>query len=193
MTDVSIPSWSGPSWSGMVWTEAGQIRALLGWPPSPEDDALSPEAFFARLCGEGRLAEAVRFLGQALPRFEAVRWAIREVAHLRPAMAEGPGAAFDAAEAWLRDPGDARRRAARAAAIRLTRPSPGGLCALAVFASGGSVAPEDKPPVPAPKAAAGKFAAGAILLAAAEHGPAQPRLRAALQHGETVVRGRTET
>jgi hypothetical protein len=178
-------------WTGTVWTEAGQVRAVLGWPPAP-DDALPPETFFAKAYGEGRLAEAVRFLGQVLPRFEAVRWAIRDVARLRDGMAEGPAAAFDAAEAWLRDPSDARRRAAHAAGVRLTRPSPGGLCALAVFTSGGSVAPEDKPPVPAPKAAAGKFAAGAVLLAATESGQAEAWLRETLQHGEAVVRGRPE-
>lgn len=183
---------AGIVWTRTVWTEAGQIRAILGWPSEP-DDIDPPETVFARLRQAGRLAEGARFLGQALPRFEAVRWAIRDVAQLRPVMPPGPGAAFDAASAWLHDPSDARRRAAHAAAARLTRPSAGGLCALAAFASGGSVAPPDKPPVPAPKAAAGKFAAGAVLLAAVESGRFETWLADALQHGEAAARDRTET
>jgi predicted component of type VI protein secretion system len=47
--------------------------------------------------------------------------------------------------------------------------------------------------VPALKAAAGGFTASTALLAAAESGQGEAWLRAALQHDETVVRGRTET
>ncbi|HWA61609.1 MAG TPA: hypothetical protein VG939_09545, partial [Caulobacteraceae bacterium] len=175
------------SWDRVRWTEAGQIAELLGWPaPSPEDGRSPPQAFFARLRADGRLHDAAFFLGQALPRFETVAWAAGTVRSFKPA-GQDRDEALDAALAWLNDPSEANRRTAYEAAGRAPQASPGRLAALAAFFSGGSMSPEGQPPVPAPRDAAGRFAAGAVLLASIQSSDQTASLTHALDQGETLA------
>jgi hypothetical protein len=175
-------------WSRTIWTEARQINALLGWPPQPGDNA-RPDRFFDALRAEGRNRDATRFLGQALPRYEAVLWAARTVGRCSP---HADPRVMDAVAAWLAAPSDALRRAAYDAARGAPDPSAARLCALAVFTSGGSLAPEDKPPYPAPKATVGRFAAGAVLIAAANSLPREAALDRALDDGNRLAMGEPE-
>jgi hypothetical protein len=159
------------AWTRVKWTEAAQIAELLGWDRDLDGLArASPEAYFALLRRTGRLEDAVFFIGQALPRYETVTWAARVVRDLKPPQnAAGVEAdALKAALLWVQDPSDSRRRAAFDAANRINRPTAERLAALAVFFSGGSITPPDAPQVQAPKEMAGRFAAGAVLLASAE-------------------------
>lgn len=154
------------TWHGSVWTEAGQVRALLGWPPAAELDRLLPPECFARLRRRRAYADAACFLGVALPRYEAVLWAARTV-HDRVAAPDG--AAMNAVTAWLRDPAEPRRREAETFARAMRRPTPERLCAWAVFMAGGSVARADARPQLAPPDAAGRFAAAAVIAAIVPH------------------------
>jgi hypothetical protein len=159
------------AWTRVKWTEAAQVAELLGWDRGLEGLArASPEAYFALLRRTGRLEDAAFFIGQALPRYETVTWAARVVRDLRPSsVAPGPEAdALKATLLWVQDPSDARRRAAFEAANRIRHPGPERLAALAAFFSGGSITPPEAPAVQAPKEIAGRFAAGAVLLAAVE-------------------------
>jgi hypothetical protein len=177
-------------WSHVKWTEAGQVAAVLGWPPS-QDDRRAPEDLFDALRAAGRDDEAAMFLGQALPRYEAVAWATRAVRDLVPADQGGPdGEALKAALLWLQDPSESRRRAAFEAAQRAGDSSPQRYCALAVFFSGGSMAPDNLQPVPPPKDIAGKFAAGAVLLAASATRRRSEALAGAFGLGEALACGR---
>jgi hypothetical protein len=176
-------------WKHVKWTEAGQLTALLGWPPSPQDRE-SPEAVFDSLRAEGRDQEAAMFLGQALPRFDVVTWAARSVRDL--SAPDAPVAEADALKAaflWMQDPTDTRRRAAFEAASVPGDASPQRLCALAVYFSGGSLAPEHLEPVLPPKETAGKFAAGAVLSAAARSPDPKQALDAAFDLGESLASG----
>lgn len=176
-------------WKQVRWTEAGQVTAILGWPVS-EHDQDPPEAVFDRLREEGRDDDAVLFLGQALPRYEVVAWAVRTVRELSPPdLAPRDAAALDAAQQWLREPNDSRRRAAYDAAEAASSVSAQRMCALAVFFSGGSLAPPDLEPLPAPKDALGAFAAGAVLTAVTRSGRRQEGLRAALALGDALAVG----
>lgn len=175
-------------WTRPIWTEARQIGALLGWPSVPGDGAL-PEHFFASLREQGRHRDAVRFLGQALPRYEAVLWAARAVERWSPG---ADPRVMAAVAAWLRDPSDPHRRAAYDAARSAPDPSAARLCGLAVFTSGGSLAPANKPPHPAPKAAVGRFAAGAVLIAAADSPSRDAALDQALDDGSRLATGGPE-
>jgi hypothetical protein len=177
-------------WNQVKWTEAGQVRAILGWPPS-DRDADSPETFFDALRAEGRDEDAVMFLGQALPRFEVVAWAARAVRNLSPPDPPRADAeALKTALLWLQDPSDNRRRAAFEASSQIEDVSPQRLCALAVFFSGGSLAPTNVEPVPTPRDAAGKFAAGAVLTAVARSGDRKMAMTSALRLGDAVACGR---
>lgn len=176
-------------WKQVRWTEAGQVTAILEWPVS-EHDQDPPEAVFDRLRKEGRDDDAVLFLGQALPRYEVVAWAVRTVRELSPPdLAPRDAAALDAAQQWLRDPSENRRRAAYDASETAGSVSAQRMCALAVFFSGGSLAPPDVEPLPAPKDALGAFAAGAVLTAATRSGRRQEGLRAALALGDALAVG----
>ncbi len=176
-------------WKHVKWTEAGQVTAILGWPAS-EKDSVEPESFFDALRAEGREHEAAMFLGQALPRFEAVTWAVRSVRDLvAPDAARGDADALKSAFLWLQDPTENRRRAAFDAASTPGDTSPQRLCALAVYFSGGSLAPDNLQPVLPPKDAAGKFAAGAVLSAAAASERRVEALNAALDLGEALASG----
>ena len=156
-------------WIRVKWTEARQVTRLLDWRARDDepDHGMAPQAFFLSLRSQGRDAEAAEFLGQALPRWEAVAWAARAVRDLK-GIADGDpdAAALKSALLWVQDPTEQRRRAAYDAAEAAEATSPERLAALAAFYSGGSVAPADCEPQPAPREAAGRFAAGAVLVAA---------------------------
>jgi hypothetical protein len=176
-------------WKQVKWTEAGQVAAILGWPAS-EQDADAPETVFDRLRQEGRDDDAAMFLGQALPRFEVVAWAAQSVRDLVPGDVSIKDAeALKAALLWLQDPSDNRRRAAFDAAAEAGDTSPQRMCALAVFFSGGSMAPADLEPLLAPKDTAGTFAAAAVLTAATKSGRRQEGLSAALSLGDVLASG----
>lgn len=169
-------------WSRVKWSEARQVLDILRAKEaaaSPEA-AMAPAVYFEHLRTGERENEAVKFLGQALPRLEAVAWAARTVRDLASPKADrhAPEArALRAALLWVGDPTEARRRAAYEAAEEADPASPESLAAMAAFFSGGSIAPADCPVVPAPRDAAGLFASGAVLAAAA----AQPDMKAALK------------
>jgi hypothetical protein len=116
------------------------------------------------LVGAGLLVDAVRFLAQAVGPARAVTWALACVRELR---AEKNGTALAIFEAWLADPSDANRRAAANAAEDGPEKSLG----LAIFFSGGSIAPPEVNPIPAPPHVAEKLAAGAIMLAVVSENP----------------------
>ncbi len=146
------------------------MAEIVGWEaPLGDRAAWSPHDFFQALKDEGRHADAAFFLGQALPRHETVAWAARAVRDLRAAEAEprpaGDRDALKAALLWVSDPSETRRRAAWTAAEAATPDGAERLTALAVFFSGGSIAPLDCEPVLAPREAAGGMAATAVFLA----------------------------
>lgn len=178
------------SWPRTIWAQARQINALLRWPALPGDDA-PPELFFEQLRAEGKASEAALFLGQALPRFEAVLWAAQVAA---PVAGPADVAAMTAVQAWLANPAEPQRRAAGTAVLQAPPASAATLAASAVFHSGGSIAPPDQPPATPPREVAGTLAAVAVLAAVATAGPDH---RAALDHaldlGTALARREAET
>ena len=170
-------------WTRVKWSEAGQITRLLGMKDDGRD--MAPAHYFAKLVDSGRLADAVNFLATALPRFESVTWAARTVRGLSDPDGDGCAEeiALKTALLWLQDPVESRRRAAFDAAAAAKPNSAERMAALAVFYSGGSVAPPDCHPLQAPREAAGRFSAGAILLAAARARDTEQALRKALASG----------
>jgi hypothetical protein len=182
-------------WSRVKWSQAQQVLSVLGHEGEPGDDVgAPPKAYFDSLVEAGRLHEAVQFLAQALPRHEAVAWAARSVNSLKDQA--GPPAsarvvenadALKAALLWVQDPSEPRRRKAFAAAELCGDNSGERLAAMAVFFSGGSIAPPDCQPVVAPRDAAGRFAAGAILVAAGGGAQGSSALRACLVEGAALA------
>lgn len=178
-------------WKRVKWTEAGQVTAVLGWAPAAGDPAPGqpPRKYFDALRSGGRLGEAVEFLTQALPRWEAVAWAARAVRDCGGPAGDPDAAALKAALLWVQDPTEGRRRAAQDAAEAAEPDSPARMAALAAFYSGGSIAPADAEVLPAPRDAAGRCAAGAILMAAALSDDMDQALDASLRLGAAIAAG----
>ncbi|HEX7048898.1 MAG TPA: hypothetical protein VF188_01700 [Longimicrobiales bacterium] len=149
-----------------------------------------PREFIAALVEVGAYADAVRLLAHALPRREAIWWAW---SCARRAAGDAPPpeirVALDLAEQWLLCPGEENRRAAMPAAEAAAIGTPAGCVALAIFLSGGSIAPAGLAPVEAEPYAAAKAIAGGVILAAVSDAPgeADERFRAAVDLGMQVV------
>ncbi len=135
-------------------------------------EGASPAQFVNALLGARKLTEALQFFSFALPAREAVWWACvcaRE--ELPSPVPPALQAAIDAAETWVRKPTEEHRRAALASAQATDRKSPAAWAAMAAFWSGGSLAPENLPEVPAPPHLLGSAVAGAVMLAAVQSKP----------------------
>jgi hypothetical protein len=127
----------------------------------------SPAQFANDLLAAKNLTQAVQFFAFALPPREAVWWAClcsRDA--LREPVPEPLKDTVDAAEAWVRDPSEGHRRAAMARAQATDLKSPVAWAAVAAFWSGGSLAPENLPEVPAAPHLTGCAVAAAVTLAA---------------------------
>jgi hypothetical protein len=141
-------------------------------------DDLSPGQFLDLLVERRLFKDATLFLAYALPSREAVWWAVlcvREVAG--PASPEPAAAALQAAEAWVQDPSEENRRAARAASKVAGTSTSAGAAAAAVFQSGGSVGPPDGPEVLPGEYATARAVAWAVTFAASQDSPAKAQER----------------
>jgi hypothetical protein len=179
-------------WTAVTLTEARQVLEMIGG--IEDEDALPPpevtvRAHYDALRRAGPTAEAVTFLGQALPRFEAVAWGARilDEESRRVDLPRRDRQALDTTLRWLHDPDEAHRRAARAAADAAGRRSPECYLALAAFYSGGSIVDLDLPPTPPPPHASGRFVTGAVTQAAWRVPDAGRVFERALALGEQVA------
>lgn len=107
---------------------------------------LTPEldtAQFLKILIEGKqFVDAVRLMAYALPAERAIAWATfcaRQVSQDNPS--PETRAALEAVDKWISDHTDDNRRAAMKAAENAKFDTPAGGAALAVFFSGGSIAP----------------------------------------------------
>ncbi|HYF90341.1 DUF6931 family protein [Azospirillum sp.] len=153
---------------------ARAAEAVAGLDLSPEAKALyapnAPTAVFLKALIDAELyADAIRLLGMALPRREAVWWgclSARGALHAEPAPADV--AALEAAEGWVYRPTEENRRACFAPAEAMNFETACAYAAMAAFWSGGSLAPPDAAVVVPPgDGLTGTAAAAAVLIAAA--------------------------
>jgi hypothetical protein len=125
--------------------------------------------YVEQLAAAGRLREAAGALAHLLPKKEAIAWGLESIRRV-PAASEKRGAedTMKAVEDWLGGADDAKRRAALQAAEQAGIGTPAGCLGLAVFLSGGSIAPPDTPVAPeAEPHLSAKMVAGAISMAVA--------------------------
>lgn len=149
----------------------------------------TPSTYLASLEQEELGEDAVRFLAYKLPVREGIDWACRCVREFRdPARASEPDASLDAAEGWLKAPGDAARFAARDAADKPEATGAGRMAAYAVFFSGGTVAGPQAPTTEAPPYAAQQMVAGTVTVAVVGHDPQNmgERYRKAVAMGNAI-------
>jgi hypothetical protein len=136
------------------------------------NDGMGVGQFLEKLVAEKQHADAVKLLAHALPKREAVWWALqcaKEAAGSEPP--PNVAAALAATEAWVSSPTEENRRATQPAYEAAELKTPAGCAALAAFMSGGSVAPPNVPSVPPGEYITAHAASGAIMMAAVTQEP----------------------
>jgi hypothetical protein len=153
---------------------------------------MPPRPFLDLLIDKQHFADASRFLAHSMPKREAVWWACLCTRPERGATLPPPMvAALQAAEAWVADPTDEKRRAAFAAAQAAGSGNPVGLLGVAIFFSGGSLAPAEYQAVPPPEHLTASMAANAVILVAVAEPPKMAaKYRQLLALGTDVTAGK---
>jgi hypothetical protein len=126
-----------------------------------------PLVFLKALTRSETPENAVSFCAYLLPRREAVWWAAQCVRSLASSHSDAEQAALEAAETWVREPEEEKRRAALDIGSRNDKSAPTTWVALAAGWSGGSLTAPDQPPVPAPPHLTAKAVRAAVLTALA--------------------------
>ena len=182
-------------WSIVLWNDARQVAEEAGLQPSLwPAGGVAPQAYFERLRGDDRADLAVLVLAASLPRHEAIAWVAAALPSPSPDDPDYRSRRniLDAARRWVDEPDDANRRSVHALAEAADPQWPETLLGLAIFFSGGSIAPEDLDAVPAAPGIAAHLAAAALQAAAVTHVHSDDALLArALDLGnEVATRGR---
>ncbi len=154
---------------------------------TPEQTA---EQYLQMLIQNKQYVDAVRVLAYALPTRQAIVWATscaRQFSDANPS--DNFAAAVEAVDKWLAEPNDENRRAAMKAAEQAEFGTPAGSAALAVFFSGGSLAPPDAPVIAPQEYFAQNAVVGAVLLAALLKEPekAEDKYKAFLMEGQKIA------
>ena len=177
------------TWNQVRWTEAHQIASLMDAGGAAPAEGVAPDEHYRGVRDGGDRLTAVSFIGHALPRFEALAWAARVLDEQAAALtlSRADRQALEHALRWLGEPDDANRRAAMAAADAAGEDTPERMLATGVFFSGGSISEPDLPPVMPPPELAGRFAAIAVVMAAARVEERDAVLDRALDLGERIA------
>jgi hypothetical protein len=197
MTNSDDPNGSVSPARPLLPEYARQACALLGLDPEQSPlrrPGMVAQDFLAALVEQGLLEDAVTFMACALPKREAVWWGYlcaRESGH-GEAPSNADAAALAAALAWVTEPTDVNRRAAKDAADATEYSTPAGLVAFAAFLSGGSLAPPDVQAVAPEEHLTAQVIRSAVMVAAVIHEPqeAEAHYRAFLKFALDVAQRR---
>ncbi|NBC12499.1 MAG: hypothetical protein GVY09_03970 [Gammaproteobacteria bacterium] len=154
-------------------------------------DGMSAQEFLAALIAARQFIDAVTFMACALPKREAVWWSYLCARETRGVeLSALDAAALAAALAWIREPSEAHRRAAKDAADATEYTTPAGLVALSVFFTGGSIAPPDVQVVEPEEHLTAQTVRSAVMAAAVIDRPqdAEAHYRGYLQTGLDVAK-----
>jgi hypothetical protein len=153
---------------------------------------VEPTAFVKRLATSATPEDAVGFCAYMLPRREAVWWACQCLRALNPSPPAEEAAALEAAETWVREPEEHRRRAALRLTSAADRRAPATWAAFGAAWSGGSMV-EGEHPVPTPPHLTAKAVRAAVLIALARVGAKERErhLQACIEGALRLVRDET--
>jgi uncharacterized protein DUF6931 len=146
---------------------------------------------FARALADGPTPEdAIGFCAYLLPRREAVWWACQCLRSLSPTLTPAEASFIEAAEAWVREPEDHRRRAALNVGLAGNRNGAATWVALAAGWSGGTMMAGENA-VPCPPHLTAKAVRVAVLtgLARISAGDRAGRIRACLEGAVRLLAG----
>lgn len=158
-------------WRRVKWTRASQLAAVLEGVVDLETLHDKPPAQAFAALREVDVAQATRFIAQCLPRMEALRWVAACLAKMPSVEIPARLVAKKAVNRWLAEPSDTNRRITYEAGQIVGWSTAEGAACLAVFLSGGSIAPaaQEQGIQPAP-GVFGQAVAGAVMMASFGHG-----------------------
>jgi predicted component of type VI protein secretion system len=157
------------------------------------ETSLDADQLIDALAAEEKFLDALRIRGFLLPKRDAVWWGCRCVRdELDDELDADQDVALAAAEAWVTEPSETRRREAEAKANAVGSKGPGGLLALSAFWCEGTIGPPEAPDVPADERLVCQGVAAALITAAyaGDATQAKARLTAFLDKGKAVARGK---
>jgi hypothetical protein len=171
----------------MTVKELSSVSDLSGPALALVQEDSTPAAYLDSLEKHALFQDAVQFLAHKLAVDSGIKWACTCVRELQ-APEQQKDEPLEAAEQWIKTPGDKTRWAAKEAADEAKTTGPGNLAAMAVFLSGGSLAPEPAPATMPPPYSAQKMIAGTVLVAVVGHEPqkAAERYKRALAMGKEL-------
>ena len=124
----------------------------------------APLLFLDRQLAAKQPLAAMSFCAYLLPRRECVWWAAQAIRHFEgPALDPADDRGLLAAEAWVREPGEARRKAALRVLQEVRGIRAGLFCARAAGWSGGSISTDDSIQTQAEPHMTASFARAALL------------------------------
>ena len=162
----------------MTVKEISETASLSGPACALVKEDSTPGGYLDSLEKQELYQDAVTFLAYKLPTDAGIKWASACIKELRsPESKEQPDEPLDAADKWVKAPDDTTRMAAKDAADKSKNGGPSLLLAMAVYMSGGSLAPAGAPETPPPKYSAQKFIAGTVQVSVVSHEPAKAKER----------------
>jgi hypothetical protein len=147
----------------------------------------TPRELLDQLIQGRHYLDSIRLIAHALPKREAVWWALAcaKMAHGEPVPAPFKGA-IQAAEDWIVDPSDSNRRATSPAAEAAGIGTPAGCACASAYYSGGSLAPAGIAEVPPGEHLTAQLVAASVSMAAVFVEPSQ----APEKHAKHLALGR---
>ena len=155
-----------------------------------QDDS-TPSSYLDSLEKQELYQDAVKFQAYKMPADAGIKWGSAVIKELRsPESKQQKDEPLDAVDTWVKAPGDQPRFAAKTAADNAKKNDASKLLALAVFMSGGSLAPPNAPETPPPKYSAQKLISASVSVAVISYEPAKAkeRYQKALKIGKEMDR-----
>jgi FHA domain len=156
-------------------------------------DDMPVTQFVELLASREQYLDALRVIAHSLTKRSAVDWSCRCVRAVNAdSLPPIDDAAVKAAEAWVAEPDEERRRKAEAAATAAEHKSAASWTAMAAFWSSGSMGPANTPVVPPAPHLTAHAAAGAVMLAAVARQPekAPEKYQTFLQIGKEIMQAK---
>ncbi|MBZ5562726.1 MAG: hypothetical protein LAP13_09920 [Acidobacteriia bacterium] len=135
---------------------------------------MAPADFVEALIANKQYVNGIDFMAHALPAREAVWWGCLCLQHAcGDNFSPTDRAACRAAVQWVMQPTEVNRTATLAPAQAAGPASPAAGLAMAVYQTGGNIAPPKAPPMAPPPFASAKAVAGAVKMACTKADPAK--------------------
>ncbi len=141
--------------------------------------------WYAQLAQSGDFGSALEFMAHAMSRYDCVAWATRSA--IDTSIIDRSDPLVVSVLQWIDNPEDPLRRAAGDAVEAVKQDTPAKLLCLAVWFSGGSLAPEGLAAVQPPAEACARFCAAALLVGAHSQPDADLVLSQIGEFGEAMI------